>query len=111
VSPEWVEAELVEQSSIAQVAVFGEARPWNVAVVVPMPGHADPHAAIQAAIDAANARLPDYARVSDWLIADEPFTAANGALTPNGRNRRSTILGRYGHRIDSLYDSKLSLTA
>lgn len=111
VSPEWVEAELVEQNAIAQVAVFGEARPWNVAVVVPMPGSADPHAAIQAAIDLANTRLPDYARVSDWLLADEPFTAANGSLTPNGRNRRTAIWSRYGRRIDSLYDNKLGLTA
>jgi hypothetical protein len=55
--------------------------------------------------------LPDYARVSDWLIADEPFTTANGALTPNGRNRRTAIWSRYGQRIDSLYDSKLGLTA
>lgn len=111
VSPEWVEAEIAEQGAVAQVAVFGEARPWNVAVVVPMPGSSSGQAAIQAALDRANARLPDYARVSDWLLASEPFTAANGLLTPNGRNRRAAIWRRYGREIDALYDSKLGLTA
>ncbi|MDP2762013.1 MAG: AMP-binding protein [Sideroxyarcus sp.] len=35
VSPEWVERELTLHPAIAQAAVFGEARPWNVAVIVP----------------------------------------------------------------------------
>jgi len=34
VSPEWVESELTLHPAIAQAAVFGEARPWNVAVIV-----------------------------------------------------------------------------
>jgi long-subunit acyl-CoA synthetase (AMP-forming) len=111
VSPEWVESELAVQAPIAQIAVFGEARPWNVAVVVPMPGAPANTADIQAAVDRANERLPDYARVSDWLCAAEPFTAGNGLLTPNGRNRRAAIWDRYRWQIDSLYDCKLGLTA
>ncbi len=35
VAPEWVERELTLHPAIAQAAVFGEARPWNVAVIVP----------------------------------------------------------------------------
>jgi len=111
VSPEWVESELLEQGPIAQVAVFGEARPWNVAVIVPTPGSTANHRGIQAAIDRANQRLPDYARVGDWLCADEPFTASNGLLTPNGRNRRGALWKHYRWPIDALYDSKLGRTA
>jgi long-subunit acyl-CoA synthetase (AMP-forming) len=108
VSPEWVESELCDEAAIAQAAVFGEARPWNVAVIVPAPGAARER--IQAAIAAANRRLPDYARVAGWRIANEPFTAANGELTANGRNRRTAILRRYRRELDALYDETLGRT-
>lgn len=109
VSPEWVEAELCDEEAIAQAAVFGEARPWNVAVVVPAPGARDDQ--VRAAVEAANRRLPDYARVTDWLVATEPFTPQNGALTTNGRNRREAIWIRYRKLLDALYDRSLELTA
>jgi long-subunit acyl-CoA synthetase (AMP-forming) len=109
VSPEWVEAELVEESAIAQAAVFGEARPWNVAVIVAAAGAQ--RADVEAAIDSANRRLPDYARIGDWLPADEPFATSNGQVTTNGRIRRTTIWNRYGQQLDALYDQLLDLTA
>jgi long-subunit acyl-CoA synthetase (AMP-forming) len=106
VSPDWVEAELVARRSIAQAAIFGEARPWNVAVIVPSPGNGTP-SGIQADIDATNAHLPDYARVHQWVLAPEPFTTANGLLTANGRNKRTAIWGRYRAQIDACYDDCL----
>jgi long-chain acyl-CoA synthetase len=109
VSPEWVEAELCDGSSVVQAAVFGESRPWNVAVVVPGPTAA--RGDLEAAIDAANRRLPDYARVNDYVIADEPFLPANGQATSNGRPRRAAIWTRYCTRIAALYDDRLDLTA
>jgi long-subunit acyl-CoA synthetase (AMP-forming) len=109
VSPEWVEAELCEQPPIAQAAVFGEARPSNVAVIVAAPGAAFDE--LQAAVNAANRRLPDYARIGDWLAAEQPFTPANGLSTSNGRNRRAAIWTRYRSALDALYDRALDLTA
>jgi long-chain acyl-CoA synthetase len=109
VSPEWVEAELCEEPAIAQAAVFGEARPWNVAVIVPAP-HAQ-HEELSSAIETANRRLPDYARVDDWIVAARPFTPGNGELTTNGRIRRAAILARYRIELDALYDDVLELTA
>lgn len=102
VAPEWVERELCLHPAIAQVAVFGEARPWNVAVVVPQPG-ADPDV-IALAIIQCNQALPDYARVSRWLLADRPFSPANDQATPNGRLRRLQIESHYRHRIEALYE-------
>jgi long-subunit acyl-CoA synthetase (AMP-forming) len=109
VSPEWVEAELCEERAIAQAAVFGESRPWNVALIVPAAG-AQP-VEIETAIAAANRRLPDYARVGDWHVADEPFAPRNDLLTSNGRNRRTAIWNRYHRQLDALYDQRVGLTA
>ena len=102
VSPEWPEAELLAQGAIAQAAVFGEARPALAAVLVPRDPHAaDPDLARQ--VQAANARLPDYARVRAWVRADAPFSAGNGLATTNGRVRREAVWKRYGERLDALF--------
>jgi hypothetical protein len=63
------------------------------------------------AVEAANRRLPDYARIGDWLVAARPFTPGNGELTINGRNRRAAIWTRYRLELDALYDESLELTA
>ena len=101
VAPEWVEGELVAHPGIAQAAIFGEARPFNCAVIVPYPG--TPQDVIEASLDTANRGLPDYARVRAWIAATEPFTSSNGMSTPNGRLRRTAIHGRYASQIDDLY--------
>lgn len=104
VAPEWVERELTQHVAIASAAVFGEGKPWNVAVIVPrpLPG-VDAQTAVAAAVAAANRELPDYARVQRWLIASEAFTPDNGLLTSNGRVRRAAVAARYGEQLDTLY--------
>jgi long-chain acyl-CoA synthetase len=100
-APERVEQELSVHSAIAQAAVFGQGRPWNIAIVVPE-GQFEP-AAIEAAVAEVNAKLPDYARVGAWLLADAPFNRENGQLSANGQLRRDTIRTSYAERIDQLY--------
>jgi long-subunit acyl-CoA synthetase (AMP-forming) len=101
VAPEWVERELVAHAPIAQAAVFGESRPFNSAVIVASGGAKEP--AIAAALELANAALPDYARIGAWIAADAPFGVANGQSTPNGRLRRASILAAYADRLEALY--------
>jgi long-chain acyl-CoA synthetase len=104
VSPEWVERELKITPCIAQAALFGEAKPWNVAVIVPRQAATDEQ--VEDAIQTLNARLPDYARISRWLRADAPFSTKNQQLTSNGRNRRDVILQHYQNQINAIYEGK-----
>ncbi|MDI1308375.1 MAG: AMP-binding protein [Methylotenera sp.] len=104
VAPEWVERELTVSPFIAQAAVFGEAKPWNVAIIVPAKNATS--ADIDIAIAEINQSLPDYARVSQWLSADAPFTPQNNQLTANGRLRRIAIWQHYQERIDEIYKEK-----
>jgi long-chain acyl-CoA synthetase len=101
VAPEWIERELVSRAPILQAAVFGEARPFNTAVIVTHPG-ATPEA-VANALDDVNQALPDYARVATWIPAREAFTPRNGLSTPNGRLRRSAIFGAYAEHINAFY--------
>ena len=107
VSPEWPEAELLHRPEIAQVCVFGEAQPFNTAVICPADASVTPKA-IADGILSANRNLPDYARVADFIIADEPFSAANGLLTPTGKPRREAIALRYIASDDPLCTAGLS---
>jgi len=102
VSPEWVERELVQDARIGQALVFGEARPYPVAVLSTGNTNGGP-AGIAEAVACANLRLPDYAQVRRWLVAREPFSVANGLLTANGRPRRARIMTEYGVRLEELY--------
>ncbi len=104
VSPEWVERELTVQPAIAQAVVFGEARPSNVAVLVPRRGADD--TAVQVAVDAANAMLPDYARIRRWHVAGEAFSIANGQWTGTGRPRRDRIWQAYRKAIETMDDEE-----
>jgi len=108
VAPEWVERELTIHPVIAQAAVFGEAQPWNTAVLVPrpLPG-VDMQSALAEAIAATNQMLPDYARIKKWIVASEPFTPQNGLLTANGRLRREEIWSRYEVVVGKLYHEEV----
>jgi long-subunit acyl-CoA synthetase (AMP-forming) len=101
VAPEWVERELVSRFPILQAAVFGEARPFNSAVIFAHPTGTPE--AIAAALEEANRQLPDYARVRSWVAAKAPFTPGNGMATANGRLRRSGIFSAHAEQIETFY--------
>jgi long-subunit acyl-CoA synthetase (AMP-forming) len=109
-SPEWVEASLVAAESVAQAALFGDGKPWNIAVVVPStpePANVDQATdvidRIESDIQTVNASLPDYARVRRWILAPEPFSLSNGMTTANGRLRRDTIRDTFRDEIEACY--------
>ncbi|MGD8576453.1 MAG: AMP-binding protein [Thiohalophilus sp.] len=101
VAPEWIERELCIQPGIAQAVVFGEGKPWNTAVIVPSPDSSP--AIIDHALITANQSLPDYAQISNWLCASQPFTVENGQYTATGRPRRAQIREAYARQIEALY--------
>lgn len=103
VSPEWPESALLGSGALAQALVVGEGQACLGALVVPLPGHGSP-AQVQAAVDQANAELPDYAQVRRWRLA-APFTTANGLATANGRPRRAAIHDHYRQQIAALFDN------
>jgi long-subunit acyl-CoA synthetase (AMP-forming) len=109
ISPEWVEAALTAAPSIAQAALFGDARPFNVAVIVPRPTAGV--TAIEQDVALVNRQLPDYARVRRFVLATAPFSPRNQTLTANGRIRRDAVYGLYAEAIDACYRDTLQNSA
>lgn len=103
ISPEWVESVLLAQAALQQAVVLGDARPWLLALVVPMPGTTP--AQIDAAMARANAQLPDYARIERWHSCP-PMTLANGLATGNGRPLRTAIAQHFAPAIAALYNTE-----
>ena len=87
VSPEWVETRLRSHPAVAQAVVFGEGQVALSAVLWPTSAGAN----LAAAVEAANADLPDYARIGAWTAARAAFDASTGLATANGRPLRQAI--------------------
>jgi len=113
-SPEWIESELCASPAIAQACLFGDAKPFNIALLTPAASGSatiDSRKAINDWIEQLNSRLPDYARVVDWISTSTPFSCANDLLTPNGRLRRVPIQRRYEQAIEACYQQRQSDSA
>ncbi|MEI2676806.1 MAG: AMP-binding protein [Burkholderiaceae bacterium] len=100
VSPEWIETGLRGEPSIAQAVVFGDGQPALGAVLWPVRLNA-PDADLQAAVDATNATLPDYARVQRWVRGRAPFDVESGMATANGRPQRAAIWQRHSDALST----------
>ena len=100
VSPEWVETTLRGENAIAQAVVFGDGEPALSAVLWPVKADASDNE-LQAAVDSANATLPDYARIARWHRALADFTVSSGMATSNGRPQRQAILRMHAHGLDN----------
>ena len=126
ISPARIEGYLTLEPEIAQVMVFGDRHPYLVAVLVPDPEFvasfttqvasaadlvalaADPAftKAVGAAVGRVNQALSPIERVRRFIIAAEPFTIANGQMTPTLKIKRHAIREVYGRALDALYDGK-----
>src|SRR5918997_1967984 len=106
VSPQRVEGMLTLQPEIAQAMVYGDRRPYLVALLVPDPELAqqpDMEQRLRAALDRVNAELSIFEKVRRFVVADEPFSIDNEQLTPSMKIRRHVIKQAYSERLDALY--------
>jgi long-chain acyl-CoA synthetase len=62
--------------------------------------------ALGTAIAHVNQTLTPMERVRRFAIAAEPFTTANGQMTPTLKIRRHAIRQVYGPALEALYEAK-----
>ncbi|MEG3178305.1 long-chain fatty acid--CoA ligase [Sphingomonas sp. RB3P16] len=123
VAPQKVEGMLTLQPEIAQAMLFGDRRPYMVAVIVPDPewtqqwcareGNAcnfallaensEYRTALGQAVERVNKDLSVTERVRRFVLADEPFAIENEQLTPSLKIRRHVLKNVYGARLEGLY--------
>ena len=123
-SPANIEATLKSASPIiGQVAVVGDGRSYNTALIVldadfarlwaaqnGLPGdlaalavQERTRAAVQAAVDAANARLARVEQVRRFAIVRGDWLPGGDELTPTMKLRRKPIAEKYAAQIEAMY--------
>src|SRR5262249_36780781 len=121
VAPQPLENALKARSPfISQVVVFGDKRPYCVALVTPseeaikrfgdgsagltsLAASADVQAALQKDFDALNATLASYESIKRFAILPTDFSEASGELTPSMKVKRKVVVDRYRGVIEGLY--------
>jgi long-chain acyl-CoA synthetase len=113
IAPAKIEGALTLEPEIPQAMVYGDRRPYLVAVIVPSQellahakGHDDPDLVkkIGAVVARVNQGLANIERVRRFIIAAEPFTTANAQMTPTLKIRRHAIREVYGKALEALYE-------
>lgn len=125
VAPAALEDPIRAHPIVGQIVVVGDQRPFISALVTldpeMLPSWLETHgedpglspadaaelpsvrAAIQQAIDRANASVSRAESIRKFVILDTEFTEANGLLTPKLSIKRHVVLERFTAQIDELY--------
>ncbi len=119
--PSPLEEDLKLSPFITNVMLYGENKPFNVAIVVPDMGSlerwakqrgqplgdpaTDPEikALLQAELDKQSAHFKSYERPKRLMVVLEDFTIENGILTPSLKIKRREVVKRYGKQLEALY--------
>jgi len=118
ISPQRIEGYLALEEGIGQVMVYGDKRPYVVALIVPdeellrqAGRESDPVArtvklqhAIQARVAQVNKILTPPERIRRFAVVEEAFSVANGQMTPTLKIKRHVIRGVYGTVLEGLYE-------
>ncbi|TPG49855.1 AMP-dependent synthetase/ligase [Sphingomonas glacialis] len=123
VAPQKVEGMLTLQPEIAQAMLFGDRRPYMVAVIVPdsewtqqwcaregnacnfarLAENSEYRTALGHAVERVNKELAVTERIRRFVLADEPFAIENEQMTPSLKIRRHVLKAVYGTRLEALY--------
>ena len=123
VTPSNIETALKESRWIAEAVVFGDKRPYLVALITLDPDEAPAlaaklgvapdraamatdeavRAAIGAVVEEANARFARIEQIKRFAILPHDLTQAGGELTPTLKVKRRVVYQRYADVFDGLY--------
>ena len=126
IAPQRIEGFLTLQPEISQAMVYGDRRPHLVAMLVPDAefaqgwAHAHGHPpdlaglvtdagfrrAVGVAVERINRDLSPIEKVRRFVLVAEPFSVANGMMTPTLKIRRHMIRDTYGALLDGMYDDR-----
>ncbi len=126
ITPVNIESQLRDAPGITEAVVFGDNRPYLVAILTldrdessklarRLGIDTDPatiardsrvHAEIAKQVDAVNQKFARIEQIKRFAILDRDLTQADGEMTPTLKVRRAAVYERYGDLFASLYDEE-----
>ncbi len=104
ISPLKIENELVNLEFIDQAVVFGDSKPYLVALLVLNDEYYNiKYEEIYNAIDNLNNNLSKIENIKKFFVIKEKFSIENGMLTPTLKLKRYRIINKYKTNFENLY--------
>src|SRR4051812_9718762 len=102
ITPTNIEEKIEQRSSVSQAVVYGDDRPYLVALIEPDDGGGEDE--VQTAIDQANEDFAKIEQVKKFKLLDRELSQDEGELTPTLKLKREAVYDNFSDQIDALYD-------
>ncbi len=122
-APANLENDLRQSPFISHAVMYGDRRPYPVALITLDPeailpwarerrlpddlgelaAHPDAVALVQEALDGANSQYAQVEQIKRFAILDHDFTQETGELTPTMKVKRNVVYARYADTFEALY--------
>ena len=104
ISPVKIENELSNSKFIDQSIVYGDNKPYLVALLVLSEENLNiTHEQIEKEINKLNQNLAKIEQIKKFFIINEKFSIENGMLTPTLKLKRYKIVQKYKNEFEKLY--------
>ena len=104
ISPVKIENELTNSNLIEQAIVYGDNKPYLVALLVPNEENLNSNEEeFKKEIEKINSKLAKIENIKKFFINKEKFTIENGMLTPTLKLKRFKIIQKYKNNFEKLY--------
>ena len=104
ISPVKIENDLTKIEFIEQALVYGDNKPYLVALlVVPNNNNSLKNKIILDEIEKINKNLSKIEKIKKFFTIKEQFTIENGMMTPTLKLKRYKIINKYKNELEKLY--------
>jgi long-chain acyl-CoA synthetase len=104
ISPVKIESELTKIEFIEQALVYGDNKPFLVALIVLNNNFKDTdYKIIQEEIEKINKELTKIEKIKKFIIINNQFSIENGFMTPTLKLKRFKIIQEYKKELEDLY--------
>ena len=104
ISPVKIESELTKIEFIEQALVYGDNKPFLVALIVINNNFKNiDNKIIEAEIEKINKQLSKIEKIKKFFIIDNQFSIENGYMTPTLKLKRFKIIKEYKEELENLY--------
>ena len=104
ISPAKIENELTNSKLIDQAIVYGDNKPYLVAILIINEDHkSKTNSEITEEVNNINKKLTKIENIKKFLLIEEKFSIENGMLTPTLKLKRFKIINKFKNLLDRLY--------